>query len=158
MTTANLTIGMNMSHVSLILPGISLNEPAPEHPLLTDENTYFSYYGRVGVQSRTHWNGVTSSITTLPHTGRGQAKLFDKLVGSRIASLRLTLSREMRQLLEVNNFCDEQQLDVHLNDYEVDHLRETIEACADDESPTYFLWTAHGLGRYDENNRLVWGR
>lgn len=158
MPTAQLTISANSGSTSLVLDGIDLKEPAPEHPLLADNYSYFSYYGCVGVHSLHHWKGVTATITTVSHTGRGQTKLFDKLVGPRIAALRLTMAREMRRIIDSGGICEVQQMDVHLDEDDVYRIQESIQACADDEEHTFFVWNGSDLGRFDVNNRLVWGR
>ncbi len=156
--SARLIISDDIQQTSLVLQGYDLKEPVPEHPLLESSYHAFSYYGCVGVLSLHHWDGVSTTIETMPHTGRGQTKLFDKLVGPRIAALRLTMSREMRSIMKETGSCSGQELEVHFTSMDADRIRESIQTCADDENTTFFAWRNMNLGRYDVNNRLVWGR
>jgi len=156
--SARIIIAANVHQTSLVLQQYDLKEPVPENPLLLDDYRAFSYYGCVGVRSLHHWDGVTATIETMPHTGRGQAKLFDKLVGPRIAALRLTMSREMHSIMNERAFADKQELDVHITSMDADRMQELIQTCADDAETTFFADRNMGLGRYDVNDQLIWGR
>lgn len=155
--SARLVIAADAYSTSLVLQGYDLKEPTPEHHILASDYDSFSYYGCVGVDSLHHWNGVTATIRTMPHTGRGQTKLFDKLVGPRIAAVRLTVSREMRSIMKETGGCSSQELDVHFDSTDADRIQEMIQTCADDEDETFFAWRDTHLGRYDVYNQLVWG-
>lgn len=57
------------------------------------------YHGKVSVTTQYPIIGTpTSIVQSIPGSGRGQMRLFDALVGPRLAELRLTESRRIRRL------------------------------------------------------------
>lgn len=157
---AVLTIESDPYIVSLEMFGAELNEPNPEHHLLAQNYSYYSYYGLVGVRSTRAWNGPAFEIKTMTSTGRGQTAMFDKLVGPEIATARLELGRKINRDSNTGiRVGGRSVIDIHLSEEDVMELAVRVQTCADDEpEPTFFVYGEEGLSRFDSSNKLVWGR
>lgn len=103
---------------------------------------YFAwlYHGRVAVRS--YQTAKKARPRAIVHnavgSGAGQAEFFDKLVGERIAELRMQVGRKLRDKRKADPFAEQVSLKFDIAEAELYRIRELIQGHADDRETQDF--------------------
>lgn len=128
---------------ALSLPCL-LGEPLHDESAsnLSTGGHYFAwlYHGRVAVRS--YQTAKKARPRAIIHnavgSGARQAEFFDKLVGARIADLRMQVGRDLRDKRKADPFAEQASLKFDITEAELYRIRELIQGHADDRETQDF--------------------